>query len=670
MAKGTKVEPKGTKSEISLFKDCYSHYSDAKQDLETRITRKNGFDDADKMFASHIDEANWPYSAMMFDPRPYTVIIEKAARLIGQKPKGRLVPREGGDTLGASVNNELLNFQWEDNSRLGKSMVGKWIEMDMNARKYGASFGLAKWNFQRRINNGKKKVYFDGPDFQVCNPRDVLANPSYDFINKWFQHREYVTLKELESVNDAARTKPTYKNLNLLRDSLSEDRKIKGDRRDNDYTIQNKSLRSLTDYMGSDESNAVLEIITEYRPDRWVTFSPRHGIILRDIPNPYKHGEIPVVMLKYYPLPDDLYGVGEYEPVSKLIKGINSLYSQYIDCITTDLYPPLMINPVNVRMHTIEFTPEAKWLMNNPGVDVVRLQTNTTATNNFQAVYSLMVSSLLNAWGETSQGISQFDPFQPDKTATEIKDTAFTRNVRDNMNQIFLSEALKKQIMFWHSMNQQLLFQGTADKFKIIRIVGRDAVDFFQKQGLGDMNPRPEDVTAYANGDSEVLPEGPQFPVEIGDGDISPKFIEDEMGGGELVVEQGDLIGSYDYIPDVEPMKAPSQDLVEQKLTAILGTVTNPQVIQLLQIEGEVPKISKILKDLYESTGVVKDADQYFQKGGAINAGINQAGNPLAEAGSPAQGNGGVAGMGGNPQAPVGVGNQPPMGGPPQVQVG
>src|SRR5690348_14702784 len=130
MAKGTAVEPKGTPEEVKTFTDCHRHYVMAKNDLEQRMFRKNGFDDADKMFASYIDEGSWPYSSTMFDPQPYTTIIEKSARLIGSKPKGRMVPREGGDALGAYINNELLSYQWDDNSRLGESMISKWILMD------------------------------------------------------------------------------------------------------------------------------------------------------------------------------------------------------------------------------------------------------------------------------------------------------------------------------------------------------------------------------------------------------------------------------------------------------------------------------------------------------------------------------------------------------------
>ena len=668
----TSVEPKGNKEERNLFRDVHNHYMLSKRDLETRITRKNGFDDADKMFASHIDESNWPYKSLMFDPRPYTTIIEKTARLIGSKPKGRLVPREGGDSLGAMVNNELLSFQWDDNTRLGESMIAKWIDMDMNTRKYGSSFAIAKWNYTTKIIDGKRKVCFDGPDFVVCNPRDVLANPSYHYIHKWFQHREWLTLKDLQNTNDVARTAPVYKNLDVLRTSLREEDKTSGDRRDTSYNVKNKSMRGLEDYLGSDEVNKVLEIVTEYRPDRWITFVPRHGVVLRNIPNPYKHYEIPVIQLKYYPLPDDLYGVNEFEPVSKLIRGINSLFSQYIDNITVDLYPPLMVNPVNVRMHTLEFTPEAKWLMNNPGEDVVRLQTSTTATNNFQGAYSLMSASLLNAWGETSQGVSAIDPFNPEKTATEIRDTAFQRNVRDNMNQIFLSEALKKQVMFWHSMNQQFLFQGTDEQTKVIRIVGRDAVDFFERQGLSEISPTEEEALAGSMDPTGIVPEGPRYPVDMGDGNMVPKFSPDEMGsGGDLYIEPGDLIGNYDYIPDIETMQAPSNEKVEQKLTAVLGVITNPAVMQMLQLEGKKPKVMELLVKLFESTRVIKDAEAYFediQEGGMSAQGqIVPGGANPAEAGVSGQGNGVPTGVAGNNQAAPGVGSQVVPSGPAQV---
>lgn len=650
----------GTPEEIKTFTEVMGHYKIAKQDLEQRMFRKNGFDDADKMFASHIDEGKWPYRSMIYDPRPYTVILEKSARLIGSKPKGRLVPREGGDTLGAYINNELLSFQWDDNARLGESMISKWILMDQNTRKYGSSFALIPWRWEQRVFDGKKKTFYDGPDMKVCNSRDVLANPSYSFINKWFQYREWMTLDDLKAVNDAHKGEPKYRNLGLLEDAMTQESKAKGDQRSSSYTIPNKSIRGLTDFMGQDKVFKPFEVITEYRCERWITFSPRYGLILRDIPNPYKHYEIPVVHLKYYPLQDDLYGQSELEPISKLVRGLNAHLSAYSDRTALRLMPPLMVNPINVRMHTLEWSPEAKWLMNQPNVDVQTMRTESGEDAAFNTIYQVFLGAILSGVGENSQGVSQANPTKDagNVTATEIRDSAFTRNVRDNMNKIFLSEALKAQIMMWHNMNQQYLFSTNSDKVKVIRIVGRDAVEFFKRQGISDIRPTDQDAQDSMMAQSQGLPQepvlpGPRFPVSTEQG-LVPKFQPDVMGeGGDLYMEPGDLNGEYDYIPDIESMSAPSSQDVEQKLTTILGVLSNPQVIQLLAMEGKQPKVQELLVKMFESTNVIKDADAYFQdiqqppmgQIGGPNGQVNQGGAGAPQAGQPAQAPNGAGGM-------------------------
>ena len=623
---------RGTEEEVKLFTEVNKHYKTAREDLDVRITRKNGFDDADKMFASHIDESNWPYRSLIFDPIPYTVLLEKNGRLVGSKPKGRMVPREGGDSLGAMINNELLSYQWDDNTRLGESMLSKWAMMDMNVRKYGSSFGICKWRKEKKVSKDGDKVtsevFYDGPDFTICNPRDVLVNPSYSFVNKWFQYREYVTIDELKRTNESSVSKSIYKNLDILSASLEEEQNNKGDRRDTNYTIKNKSMRGLTDYMGSDETYPAFEVITEYRPDRWIKFAPKHGVIIQDMPNPYKHGEIPVVHLKYYPLADDIYGVGELEPVSKQIKAMNAHDSAYSDSTALATRPPIHVNPVNVRMNTIEWNPEAKWLMNNPNVDaqVMRMDQFNSVSNNYTVIKSTLRSSLLSALGESSQGISQANPTQDQNrvTATEIKDIGYTRNIRDNMNQNFLSEALKKQILYWHGMNQQFMFKGSTDKQRIIRIVGREAAEYFNRTGLSDIRPTEQDANdaqmAMAQGIEapDVVP-GPRYAVPVGEDAEGmpmevPKYMPDENGiGGNLIVEEGDLAGTYDFIPDIESMGAPSDQQVETKLQAILGMLINPAIQQGLASEGKKAKFSELLIKMLESSKVIKDADQYFE---------------------------------------------------------
>lgn len=659
----------GTKEEQAIFSEVERHYTTAKEDLLVRIAQ---FDKYDILFRSHIEESNWPYRSMVFDPRTFTALYEKTARTFANKPRGRMTPREGGDVLKAKINNEILNFQWDDNDRVeNMTMLQKWMHMDLNARKYGASFGLAKWHYERKTKkrNGdkgkidvKSEVFFDGPDFKPLNNRDCLANPSYSTIKHWFQHREYPTLDELMSTNDVARSKPIYKNLDLLRQRIRDESKKGGDTRDTNFISKNKSLKGLTDYLGTDEVFRTIEVVTEYRNDRWITFAPKHGVVIRDIENPYDHGQIPVVLLKYYPIDDDIYGLSEIEPIEKLQKAINAIFCQYLDAINMSLYSPLKVSSVGgaVQVHTLEFGPGKKWFMQNPSSDVVAHDQNITGVNEFTTTYRFLVSALQEALGETSAVASNLAPGSGDKTATEVKDLQLSRNARDNFNQLLLGEAMKKQMMFWYLMNKQFFF-GPQEKQKIIQIVGKDAIKYFESMGLNQFGVTDEMAERLTSPEMEgvnVRPEDvqqPLHPVETPEGAI-PKFDLDESGElGNLIVEPGDLSGNYDYIPDISSMTASANDqAVKAKSEAIALLTTNAQVVQSLAQEGKRVKISDLIVDYLEDIQF-KNADQYIESipNNMMQGGVNGQPN-LSGEGNPQAGGVGMV-NGGNPGIPGSV---------------
>ena len=522
-------------------------------------------------------------------------------------------------------------------------------------RKYGASFALCKWHFERRAIGEKKTIvdWFDGPTFTPWNNRDVLHNPSYSSIRKWIQLREWVTLDELQRVNDTARGKPVYKNLDIIRDSLSKEKRGGGDMRSNAWTSRNLSIKGLQDFMGRDEVFKTFEFITEYRDDRWISFAPKYGVILRDIPNPYIHGRIPVVQLKYYPIDEDIYGLSEIEPVEKLQKALNALVNQYLDAINMSLYTPIKVRTASVQLHTLEFGPGKKWLMNDPVTDVVPYETSAAGVSEFASTYRFMVGAMQEALGETSQGVSNIDPTQGDKTATEIRDLAMQRNARDNFNQLFLAEALKDQMMFWQLMNQQLMFDDQ-NKQRIVRIVGKDAIAFFENSGLSESgftedtinritSPEMEEVMADPNFDMKSMME-PLFPVQTPEGAI-PKMVMEE--GGEVasvVVEPEDVAGNYDYIPDVRSMANP-EPATTQALTQMMMLAKDPAAVQIRMMEGERLKLSELERDLFELLGL-KNADKYYER--SQNVQTQQPGVGPATPGQAA------TGVGETPSLPVG----------------
>ena len=626
---------RGTPEEREIYWQVKRHYDLSREDLETRYTDWNK---KDELFRSHINEKGWPYSAMVFDPRVFTAIFEKSARLLANKPKGRLVPREGGDALGAKINNALLDYQWDDAERVdGEPMLAKWARMDMNARKYGASFALCKWHFEKRAI-GKEKtqvIWFDGPTFTPWNNRDVLHNPSYSSIRKWIQLREWVILEELQRVNDMARARPVYKNLDIIRDSLSKEARGGGDMRSTAWASRNLSIKGLQDFMGKDEVFKTFELVTEYRDDRWISFAPKYGVILRDIPNPYLHGRIPVVQLKYYPIDEDIYGLSEIEPVEKLQKALNALINQYLDAINMGLYTPIKVRTAAVQLHTLEFGPGKKWLMNDPTSDVLPYETSGAGIAEFAQTYRFIVGAMQEALGETSAAVSQMTPGEGERTATEINELSLQRNVRDNFNQLFLGEAIKDQMMFWHLMNQQFLFDEQ-NKQRIVRIVGQDAVAFFEEMGLSEQglteetinritSPEMEDIITDPNFDINSMME-PLFPVATSEGTI-PKMVMEEGGDmASIVVEPEDVAGVYDYIPDVRSMANPEPATVNA-LTQLMLLAKDPIAIQARMMDGQRLKLAELEKDLFELLGL-KNADKYYERSADVQA--QQAGTGTA----------------------------------------
>ncbi len=604
----------------STFSEVKRHYDLGVEETEKRTTGRGrvgsiSFDEADELFRSWIDESKWPYDALMFDPRTFTFIIEKNSRLLSGKLRGRLVPREGGDILGAYTNNELLNFQW-DQANQGGTMLSKWSLMDINTRKYGGSFAICKWRYEL---NDKDKVVYDGPEMKVLNNRDCIPDPvAVDIAScNWFQVREYVTFQDLENVNDAARSKPIYENLKILRERIGNKTLGGGDTRSTNWISRNRTIAGLTvDPYGRDDIFKTIEVVTEYRKDKWITFAPQHGVVLREIDNPYENYEIPITMLRYYRIDDDLYGLSEIEPVKSLQKAINALLCQYIDEVNQNLYTPIAIGP-GVKQHTLEWGKGARWIMTNPMTDYRLVQTNSNAASYFNSTYSALVAAMMNAIGESSLGVANVGDFQKTKTATEVNQVTQQRNSRDTSNQTFLAEAIERQMKLWYSMNQKMLFSDPTKQSYIVRIVGKQALEYFQTKGLDSMSLSNEGAVA-ASQNPDISPQDlmtPTFPVNTGtkkEPTIVPKLSVKENNYAELYVEPSDLLGTYDYVADVESMSINAGDKEKAgRQTAVQTLITNPIVTQMLSAEKVQPKFKELMVAWLEDNGF-KDAEKFF----------------------------------------------------------
>jgi hypothetical protein len=606
-----------------------THYRSWKEDNDKRRTRTNGWNAVTDAYWGKLP-GDWPYTSKVVDPVIRTSLTEKNARLLNSKLRGRLVPREGGDVLKARINNALLDFQW-DNANYGGSMLSKYAQKDMDTRLYASKFALVPW---MHVEDKDGKVIFDGNEMIPLDIRDCGIDPTSTHIRnaKWFQHRKWAKIEDLEDTSDSPSGKK-YPGLAALKKKIGEGM-VSQNRRDSEYDDRVRQNKGLTDRTGEDKAFPVIEIVTEYRKDRWITFAPKYNVILRDIDNPYDHGQIPITQLRYYPLGDDPIGESEVEPVLPLWKAICATLCGYLDNMNIHMRPPLKILP-GATIETIVWGAEAQWQMSKPD-DVTEMQSGGEAMRYFQTTYSALKSAFNTAMGDLSQGVGGVDPFNPDnKTATEIKQTAKQQNARDQSNQMYLSEDISDMMMMWVSNNKQFLFLDPKKHDYILRVIGTDLFEYFKRAGLDEMVVEPEamemigEIIQNTDGnlsdqDIQQLYETaktPKFPVYDNPKEkdpsklkVKPKMKMNDMGdAGELSISQDDLDGTYDYIADVVSMQTGASDqLLKAQQNALSMLTTNPTVLQLLTQQGVQPQIKDLMISILDQAGL-KDAERYFQ---------------------------------------------------------
>lgn len=643
------------KKEKVLLTEVLDHYAKWTEDSQKRMTRKGGWNDVTDAYWGKLPD-DWPYISKVVDPRIRTSLVEKNARLLNSKLRGRLVPREGSDAVGASINNALLDFQW-DNANFGGPMTLKMSISDIDTRLYGSKFAYVCWKIVKDDNG---KIIFEGNEFEPLDIRDCGMDFAATHVRdaKWFQHRSWDFIEDLENAVGPDGS-PLFKNLDKLKSRVEE--KISGERmrsshRNTEYLPRLKTLKGLEDRLGDDIAYPMVEIVTEYRQNRWITFSPEFQIILRNIPNPYQHGRIPIAQLRYYSLQDDAYGESEVEPVLPLWKAIQAVVCSYLDEVILKMRPPLKIIEGAARIETIEYGPEAQWLVTQADA-VTEMNSSGDSLAYFQTTYSALVSAYNAAMGDLSQGVGGVDPFNPEKTATEINATERQRTVRDQKNQTDLADFIKDIMSMWLINNQQFLFSDESKQEFILRIVGESKYSQLKRAGLDELEVTPEsmsmieditlqqpDMTDDQLAQMYDAAQTPRYPVvenpEETDPEllrIKPKMEVDDNGEiAKLYVTPEDLQGTFDYIPDVHSMSVGANDMMRQaRVEAIEVLTTNQTVLSLLQQEQVRPKVKELLVAHLEDLGL-NDAQRFFEQtpietlnpaGGGLNAGAGALGS-------------------------------------------
>jgi len=650
-----------------LLKECQQHYRWWNDDNEIRATRKNGWNDITDAYYGILPQ-DWPFTSRTTDPRIRTTLLEKNARLTNKRIRGKVIPREGGDIVKARVNNALLDFQW-DTANFGGSMQTKLSICDMDARLYQSKFAYIPWKI---IKGEKDEICFEGNEFIPKNIRDCGMDPNCDHIRsaQWFQMREWDLLENIE------KNKDLYEGYAELTKKISiEKGKSAQNRRDTAWQDRLKGHQGIEDRMGTDPAFPVIEKVTEFRKNQWIIFCPRYNVILTVMDNPYDHGKIPVSQLRYYPTDGDNLGESEVESVIPLWKAIQAVLCSMMDESISKMRPPLKIVEGSVRIETIVREPDAQWIVDNPNA-ITEMETRGDSVRYFQTIYPTLVSAFNVAMGDLSQGTSNIDPMGGDKTATEIRQVSKQQNSRDQKNQQELADFVKDFVSMWQSNNKQFLFKDQSKHEYVLRIIGEQMYESFKRIGMDEMVLTAEGSQAVQRLIDKTAETGepmdqatlkmimesvkvPKYPVienpeEEDDNKliIKPKLRMGVFGdSAELSVVPDDLEGSYDFIPDMKSMDTSAGEQAVIARSQALSQMSNPNMLQLLQLQGWKPLIKDVLVANFEDWGL-NDAGRFFEQ-------INQ--NGASQPGILGQPQGGFSPTGGalpNQQA-QGMGNVP-----------
>ncbi|HRY74480.1 MAG TPA: hypothetical protein P5098_02205 [Candidatus Dojkabacteria bacterium] len=555
--------PKNTEKPIDSKVDKDSLFSDFHASDKYVSTKREDWDEKENIFfCKNPDEITEDETkSNINDPRLATYALERSGRVCAQLPTGKPFALTKNDRGKNKLMTLVLNKWVYPNAKSQFPLITKFKMMDMYSYIYGSSFGLVDWVVD------KKKGYI-GPDLFLLNIRDVfpqagaisLEDSDYIYVStlktkEWLKSRDSDTWKNIDKV--LKRTKGTS------RSEMSSER------------ISTRYADFYNSYDAGGKDNPYVELITRYERDKWITFEPESREIIREIENPHKNGELPVVSKHCFPLLDDFFGLGDVERGATLQKAMDSLINLYFDGVKMQLFPPLQINPDEVVASSIKMRPGTKMYMDRPNQSVQAMAVSDKSLSTFQSTYNFLLGALENTNGTSSTQVAQ----QYDSTAGKTPQALRMQQARENT----------RDLMDRYQM--EVTVQNVIEKFVNLQANKMEA---------------PLILSLFS---AEVEQIAKEFP------DIVEFFESGE--GAKLTIDKELLKGKYRFEVDSGSMIKRDDELELANLNTMLQVV-----LQNAQINPQTGRVMSPLINIMEENGKKLNTAELFKQW-VIKAGIN-----------------------------------------------
>lgn len=362
-------------------------------------------------------------TASYIETRP-RAIVQKAPTgkvtlfSVEQDPDRLSELRRAEEIMGELIDNVIL-----PHATTGGSLLSKTIAVVRNGLIYGSQPVLC---FVRNDDN-----YF-GADFQLLNIRDVyfengktdVKDCNYLFVTAYYTKGdiEAIIANELELAEDEDyQMEWDIETLRNLKDKLSG--------KDND------SLSYIETSLENHDSVYVKLVHAFQRGigQKFYTFDPETGDVVREWKNPDPRGSIPVQYFYYQQ--DNIHplGVSAIRLTKRQQDMLDMHLQNYQYAVGMKAAPPVKIRG-NVDFSNIKFEPYSIWNMgSDPNADVSVVQTDNTIINTFPTVQGILKGNILNITnnGDTSISATYGNPGFS-KTAAGVKVQQQRVDVNDN----------------------------------------------------------------------------------------------------------------------------------------------------------------------------------------------------------------------------------------------
>ena len=467
-----------------------------------------------KLYRSYLDEKK--YGSNLFIPYVYSIVETVAPRLVtglfGVRPYLGILPTNSEARKNAKNLEKLIDYQLITLLNF-KTTAANWIK---EALIYGTSFLKLGWDYEEgevpvtepvaEIMGQaldyetvmQETVIKDQPLIEHVDLFDIYIDPyaknidEADYvIHKVFRNLEYLEEMEEEGI---------YENVDEVKRGVHDEQQQSS-------MAERLSEIGMQSQTPSQGDPGKVELIEYWTDDRVVVVANR-SVVIRNEENPYHHMSKPFIRLVDTPVPHEIYGIGEIEPVEHLQYNLNTLRNQRVDNVN------LIINKMWKVLRGADIDPNQ--LVSRPGgiVEVDDMEDVQPLVLDNVTHESYQEDEIIRNDIDRTTGVYDYargektDRRETATTASILSDSA---NERFNLKREIMEDmGLKRLGKMLVSLNKQFI-----DRSMEVRILGEDAQIGSEVQvGMGFED---EDADAEQPTFIEISPED-----IIGEFDVMP----------------------------------------------------------------------------------------------------------------------------------------------------